>query len=302
MLKKINSLNEDKAKTETILSSLVQSLCIRPSCTDVLMLHLFYVAPTNENKNKRKETNICDLLDEENYSKILEFIVDNTDKNTIEGLWETVLDYFIKKNINLNKNSEIKKWCFAMKNCSVCPVLLLISRVMWCFHLLKNKVMSKSIYIQSTQNVQSIQSFANKFLSTHTYKPSEYDFLCLFELSRNNPNINIEKSYYENWLYHASFSPYWNFIIKKYNGRRSNSKQKVVFKTEEDFENFCINYGYNTDEQTKETTDTHIGDIKYLTNKWELFQKKYNELGIYFPDMTQMDDDCVLVFDIITNY
>lgn len=68
----------------------------------------------------------------------------------------------------------------------------------------------------------------------------------------------IRDFYHYNWLYHASFSPLWRERIEKYHGSLNNTNQQVDFTDEDDLQEFHFHFGYEPDEQTKETQEKNI--------------------------------------------
>ncbi len=68
----------------------------------------------------------------------------------------------------------------------------------------------------------------------------------------------IRDFYHYNWLYYASFSPLWRERIEKYRGSLNNTTQQVDFTDEDDLQEFYFHFGYEPDEQTKETQEKNI--------------------------------------------
>ena len=69
------------------------------------------------------------------------------------------------------------------------------------------------------------------------------------------------------WLYYASFSPLWAKRIENHHGTIDHNMFKVEFDDEDDLQNFYGLYGYEPDEQSRETRSTfcHLTKEKQLT-------------------------------------
>jgi len=85
---------------------------------------------------------------------------------------------------------------------------------------------------------------------THTEKMNES------EMSINKINKTWQQCYYDDWLYHASFSPLWEKRIQEYDGLIDHTNQKVDFDDSEiykndntRFEEFYNHYNLEPDEQ-----------------------------------------------------
>lgn len=85
---------------------------------------------------------------------------------------------------------------------------------------------------------------------THTEKMNES------EMSINKINKTWQQCYYDDWLYHASFSPLWEKRIQEYDGLIDHTNQKVVLDDSEiyqndntRFEEFYNHYNLEPDEQ-----------------------------------------------------
>ena len=96
-------------------------------------------------------------------------------------------------------------------------------------------------------------------------------------------NYEIQKEYWFNWEYYASFSPLWYERIQKYGGTIDYIKKSVSFKEEPNddlMQKFYSLYGLEPDEQTQETQNKNIPVIK-KEHDWFWFYNKYKKNGIF---------------------
>jgi len=75
--------------------------------------------------------------------------------------------------------------------------------------------------------------------------------------------------YRYHWLYYAYRSPIWKIRIEHYNGATQLNECSVIFKNDDDSENFHQQWGYEPDEQSIHTLHNCIGrnEIKYVNIK-----------------------------------
>ena len=80
------------------------------------------------------------------------------------------------------------------------------------------------------------------------------------------------------WEYFASYTPLWRKRFRNYQAKRSTKKFEMRFDTDDNLEAFGEKYNYEPDEQSNETQDKSIREIKKRTpREWieELFGVKY---------------------------
>jgi hypothetical protein len=83
--------------------------------------------------------------------------------------------------------------------------------------------------------------------------------VCLYKSVKMSENkINIKNKWLNNWLFYASFSPVWKNRITKYGGKINIKTEKVEFLNEDQEEEFYDIYGYEPDEQKKETQNNFV--------------------------------------------
>ena len=123
--------------------------------------------------------------------------------------------------------------------------------------------------------------------------------LSLFNLNRNN--YNVQEKYWHNWEYHASFSPLWSKRIIQHGGFIDHINEKVVFKEEpcdKLMQDFYSLYGYEPDEQKKETQEKSIIKIEHIYT-WKWFNDKYKKNGLFdiYDKELQAFDDTGLIYE-----
>lgn len=97
-----------------------------------------------------------------------------------------------------------------------------------------------------------------------------------FKLARDGLDLNNE--YWYNWEFYAYRSPLWKSRFDKYKIHIDNEEKKIVFENEDEYEEFYELYNYEPDEQSKETQDKSIKELKKI--KIKEWMKKTN-LKIY---------------------
>ena len=98
----------------------------------------------------------------------------------------------------------------------------------------------------------------------------------------NDKKDKMKDLYFNNWLYHASFSPLWFNRIKKYRGYVDYTSQKVLFVDEDLMQLFYDKYGYEPDEQSQNTTDKCLK----LNNgiNWQTFHNNFKTNSLFLLD------------------
>lgn len=115
--------------------------------------------------------------------------------------------------------------------------------------------------------------------------------LSLFKLTR--AKYVLKDAYFNNWEYHASFSPLWSQRIQWYSGYPDYNTQKIIFTEEESAQKFYRLYGYEPDEQKLEVQEKSIGSIKKEYN-WKWFYETYKKNGlfdVYEEELEEFDVD-----------
>jgi hypothetical protein len=98
-----------------------------------------------------------------------------------------------------------------------------------------------------------------------------------------NKDIVLADCYHLNWLYYASFSPYWLSAIASYGGVQDHVNRKICYDNSSKEEDFYEIYWLDPDEQTLDVQYKSIQPIEkvnvrdfYLDNKY----KQHNVVNI----------------------
>lgn len=103
-----------------------------------------------------------------------------------------------------------------------------------------------------------------------------------------------------NWEYYASFTPLWKERINNFNISINHEKKKIEFNDDNTLENFYEKYGYELDEQSKDTQDYSLLTIE--PKKWIEW---FNYVGYGYLDSAHINikqnqdtNKCLIGFDI----
>ena len=97
-----------------------------------------------------------------------------------------------------------------------------------------------------------------------------------FDLIRSNYILNRE--FWYNWEFHAYKSKIWKKRFDKYKIKIERHKKQLEFLDDDEMEKFYSNYGYEPDEQSKETQEKSTGYISSITiDNWMNIVNKSNK-------------------------
>jgi len=106
---------------------------------------------------------------------------------------------------------------------------------------------------------------ARKYAVNRTYSQ-----LFQIDIPENQNHI-----YFDNWLYHASFSPLWSERIYEYGGMIDEENEKIIFDTDDLEEEFYNKWNYDPDEQSLETHQKAMGNPVDSQKDLETFCNQY---------------------------
>jgi hypothetical protein len=295
-----------KLGEEKIIAMIINNFIIRPFSLDVFLLRMFlknfefdkdYIANYKFNYEyiiAKKE--LLKLLDDENYLLLASFILDDIEDSHLIDTLDTIIVYYIKKGLVLDREkiqNEFK--LFLKKDCQNIRVKLL-SKLIYFKALLLNKKLGKNVYIhideeevvmyetihsdltEKTDGTKHANLPAYKILPIAALYPIDnYNYLSLFKLKREE--TDIKNAYYDNWLYHAAFCPFWRERIMKYDGEIDMQNKKIIFKNDDDLEAFYEEFNYEPDEQKKEVQNKSIQEIE-CTRTWLSYYKENNKNSV----------------------
>ena len=193
-------------------------------------------------------------------------------------------------NNDSNFNNSLKKIIYDKK-------VLLLTKIMALFSLKEKLVKGKNFYIVvDPEDILHYETIDVTQTIRH-YKVLDVARICgiddlkhlsLFRLERetlfkNGENTDkLKDLYFNNWLYHASFSPVWFNRIKKYRGYVDYINQKVLFVDEDMMHMFYEKYGYEPDEQSQNTTDKCLKINKGID--WTTFHNNFKTNSLFLID------------------
>jgi len=309
--KKQNELfNQQDVQDTRIIGSIIQTLLFRPFNTDIFILRnicenfeidVSYYTNKKTIVNKEEVTNQFEQwISRRDYRSISQWILNENNIISSEEIYIVCLKYFEKIGMKLPINKLTKEFITITKESN--PIntnIILLSKIICLFSKKDQLKSGKSVYI----NVEPEDIIPYETVEVNDYIKhyhilekacmcgiDEWKFLSLFKLKRKK--YNIEKKYYYNWLYHASFSPIWSNRIRDHQGYPDYNKQMIVFK-ENKIDSFYNLFGYEPDEQKKGIQEKSIIKIS-KKNSWHTFIQQFKKNGlveIYEEELDEFDHD-----------
>ena len=304
---KCNNKTEDK-----LVSTIVQDLLIRPFNTDIFFLRticsLFeiecsFVSITNTGNTLLKSTSILyeqltKWIDDKDFKSIAQYILNivtlDTSDKVLYFIYSGAIDVFADiYKVKLSKTKLLKEFGVAQERIdnNFGKKILLLVKIMTMFSLKEKLVKGKNFYIVVDPE-DIIQYETIEATSIRHYKVLDVARICgiddmkhlsLFRLERETlKGIILKDLYFNNWLYHASFSPVWFNRIKKYRGYVDYTCQKVLFVDEDMMQLFYDKYGYEPDEQSQNTTDKCLKHNDGIN--WTTFHNNFKTNSLFLID------------------
>jgi hypothetical protein len=271
------SIERDK-----IICIIVNNLLIRPFNLDVFMLKQII---KTEKSNKTTTLKFLQMLQKNNYVDVAEYILHQCPVDKLVDTLNSVVEYFISKNVSLDKTKILKNYISVTRLSLVDIRVLLLSNIMHYYSLEAGLTMGKKMYIivDPSDIVMYETITTNDKLAARDILPiacmyniDEHQCLSLFNTNRNSSFLEM---YWYHWVYYASFSPIWLDRITKHKGVLNHIDKKVEFIDDDHMEEFYYQFGYEPDEQKRETQEKNIQPIKNIRT-WSSFYEefKYNSL------------------------
>jgi hypothetical protein len=315
----LNKVLKSDFEKDKIVSTIVQDLLIRPFNTDVFFLRTICQLFEVECKYINSCKNISNLveqltiwIDTNDYKSIAQFILNDNDNNDNDKILNIVIDIFVNLYlIKVSKQKMLKEFKIAQDRTTDKKVVLL-AKILTLFSLKEKLVKGKNFYIivepEDIIPYETIEASINDF--THEIRHyrilgvaricgiDDLKYMSLFKLERDTickPDTIYKKDkitdiYFNNWLYHAAFSPVWFNRIKKYRGYVDYKTQKVEFVDEDLMQMFYRKYGYEPDEQHQNTTDKCLLLHRENGTNWSTFYKKFKNNGLFMLDDDELEE------------
>jgi hypothetical protein len=250
---------------EKLVATIVNNFTIRPHNTDMFLLRNI------------KTTSPSEFLftSPPNYYSIATAVLqDSYNENKLTK----TLEYFTSLGMKLNQPKIVTE--FKKQSEIIRPNILLMTQIMRYYSKLNKLKMGKNLYIQI--DMSEIEEYRTILLkqprkilkSVCLHNIDEHGYFSLFHLKRDD--FDIVTTYRNDWLYAATFSPLWKSRVQKHNGTMNVKTKEVVFKSDDDIEEFYTQFGLEPDEQTLEVQNKSIGPIRQIdTINWYSFYESH---------------------------
>ena len=292
--------NDEEMNQKIIISTIVQELLFRKFNCDIFNIRNicenfevdidFYNKETEIKTKRVMDINFERWVKNNDYRSLCVWILNDItfDLNDIYDSFLVIYEKQVKLTINTLKTqlkTAIKK---VPENVNKRIVLLI--KILSLIYKVEGVKKHKGIYLNinteeiehhDTIHVSEKIKHYTLLIESCKLNIDEFSVLNLFKLTRSN--YEIQKEYWFNWEYYASFSPLWYERIQKYGGTIDYIKKSVSFKEEPNddlMQKFYSLYGLEPDEQTQETQNKNIPVIK-KEHDWFWFYNKYKKNGIF---------------------
>jgi hypothetical protein len=255
-----------------ILLAIIGNLVIRPFNTDVFVLRNPTTIVDKRDDDDDNEDDFQCALMSSNLNKVARYIME-VHPARLDNTFVAVIQYFIEKGISqLDEKKNMHQWKKDAVLFSVDPAITLLAFTTQCFSQLAGLKQGNKLYVNISHHddtkyttVTSTQSgIRSENILSHVYK-YRIDESSLFRLFHFNREENLdmppEKAYRLHWEYYASFSPVWRKRMEAASSRVDHDLKKVIFLDEDKEDVFYEEYGYEPDEQTRETQCCSLGVI-----------------------------------------
>ena len=130
----------------------------------------------------------------------------------------------------------------------------------------------KGIKKNITNYIEYCKKFNCKTTRTlQTYRDYEIsDLTSCFSLQREKLEKPLTEYFWYNWLYYAAKSPYWKSKLDDYEYIIDKETKEVLFKTEDDYEDFHEKYNYDLDELDFDTRNKSTKILNHHHNLRDL--------------------------------
>lgn len=307
-LKKVSLENENE-DLAIFIKLMLDNLIYRPYTLDVFLLRnmgLQFEVDFESIENINEEINSL-LLEHDNYVYLSTIIMQHKNfqnKNELEKLHSIVIDT-MSKFIKINKNVKMKETKVLLDNCYEDEIVLkrtiILAKIINYYSIKLNVKTHRSVYVEN--NVEEQIRELNKYKTKHPsklnenalYASNEQSLIGIFRLERfKKENKDYKKKYLLNWEYYAYDLPYWTTLFALYGADKNELQQKIIFKDEENEDDFYENINYFPDEETSEIQNKSIGNIEKICNLKQ-FCDKYGGKNIiqieeqYITDLDQIE-------------
>ena len=219
--------------------------------------------------------------------KLFQYAVSSLPDQIDNSLWDCIKLYYQLDSNNLSTLQEFY-------NCSYDNSIHKIWSIICLLEFNKEYLSSKKkmyISISNTELDEISKTHKDpiplsKYNNPQIYKTLSYkrifsipESISAFYLTREHVE-NINELIWYHWEYHAYNSPIWKERFDKYKIKIDHEKEKIDFEDDDELEDFYSKWGFEPDEQSQETINKRMFQIK--ENNWKKwYENIFNNKSIY---------------------
>lgn len=270
-LKKVTIENEENELT-LFIKLIIDNLIQRPHTLDVFLLRhtgLQYDADIQDN-NPSDEI-ISSIMDPQEYLYISTILMKHSHYNDVANL-KTLLSMVLDemgKTQKINKNVKMKETVALLDKCYKDEYILkrtiVLAKMVNYLALHKGIKMHRSIYIENDENKQlhHLYEMTTKYpidFKVNAKYATNQEYMGIFNLERFH--TDYKNNYLNHWQYYAYKVPYWETVFDLYGGEVEDETYRIIFREDENKEEFYEDFDCYPDEETIEVQNRFIGKIE----------------------------------------
>lgn len=208
------------------------------------------------------DSNIIKTMDKITFDTPINIIIhfiDHLINTSIDKLFEIVYHF-----IDIQESFEYFK--HKILNCNLLPIIGLKKIIIFLILLFTYKVKTKSNVIEIFNiHYKFTFSYLTNNIKTYNILSQRPDInsnakyislLCYIKSNTLKENISNDitiKKHFNDWIYKASFTPFWKINIEKYGGKIQNIHKTILWENDDLFEVFSNKFDLEPDEQSIHT-------------------------------------------------
>ena len=266
---------------EVLLFNFINKLCQSQYSFDIFIARMFFKEEENKNKFSKKNFEpVLHLLFENNkvekYYKYLRLGLDYTTKEKLIKIVNKITGKKFKENILYQ---DIFHQLFVHSFSSSLPVRKSLKK-------LKKETVNYIKYCKTfnCKRTQTLQTYRDYEISELT---------SCFKIQRELLKKPLTECFWYNWLYYAAKTPYWKSKLDNYDYVINEETKEVLFKTDDDDEDFHEKYSYDLDELDFDTRNKSTKILNYDNN--------LKDLLLHFDEKTKLILNISKKIDTIKN-
>lgn len=242
-------------KNNIFLFEFINKLCQSPYSFDIFIIRMFFKDKADDSdKIKKNYTTLMKLLFKANkterFYKYLSFGSLLMEKSKLVCLIEEINSgKFKENNYYQNLSHQLLVFMFDTK--------------------VKIRKPPKKIRKQMVDYINHCKLFnCQTFKTLQSYRDYEIsDLTSCFNLEREKLSKPLTEYFWYHWLYYASKTPYWEKKLDNYEYIINNETKEIIFKTDDDLEDFYQKNSYELDDLDFTTRNK---STKKLNNEYKL--------------------------------